>query len=154
MTQNTNVKPYLAITAAITAKVSELGLAPLATDPSTPSGLPENAGWVILAHSTDRAAPRIYLSKSGTVAESHVEIPVGEGGLPLPKPNGKIVCRVKPDADTLARATAKLSGASKVPTRRQAVAQPSPVEHPPVVNPAPASFLLSDDELAQELGLK
>lgn len=115
---NSTKSSYLALAAAITTKVKELGLPELVTDSSTESGLPENKGHFILTRG-DKGAPRIYVSKSGSYADSQVPVPPEDGGLPLPKDNGAIVCRVKVDADTLAMATAHLEGATRRGPRRQ-----------------------------------
>ncbi len=95
---------YLSFTAALKSKLAAEGVT-LRLDPSTPTGLPENAGWVKFESSVNEQ--KLYVKKSQGqqgFCETTVVIPSSTPGfLPLPKVNGKIHCRYAPDIDLIVK---------------------------------------------------
>lgn len=140
---------HLTFIAQTLAAAKALGLPDPQLDPSTESGLPENKGYVFIEYGPHLAAPAIIVPKSArgpAIVHSHVDLADMDGYIPLPKPNGRVVCHFKADPQAVASALTRFVGASKrpvaAPVRRLTPASGQPVARPTDVlraSPTPAS---------------
>jgi hypothetical protein len=113
-----NVPAYLTLVARILETAESLGLT-VARDPGTASTLPENKGFVFVRVNGGNAA-LIVPKHADRVkwADSHLDWTGREGYLPLPRPNGAVVCRIDPERVDLEAFLQALGGASKRASKR------------------------------------
>lgn len=136
---------HLTFIAQTLAAAKALGLPDPQADPGTESGLPENKGYVFIEYGPHLAAPAIIVPKSArgpAIVHSHVDLSDMDGYIPLPKPNGRVVCHFKATPAAVAQALTRFVGASKrpvaAPVRRLTPASGHPVapaHGQPVVSP-------------------
>ena len=129
---------HLTFIAQTLAAAKALGLPDPQLDPSTESGLPENKGYVFIEYGPHGAAPAIIVPKSArgpAIVHSHVDLSdMTEHYVPLPKPNGRVVCHLKAEPNAVASALSRFVNASKrpvaSPVRRLTPASGQPVSRP------------------------
>lgn len=118
-TSTSTTVPYMQFLAAVRAEIRRLGLPEPSTAP-TPSGLPENKGYVFIEWGEHLLVPALIVPKStlrmGNL-HSHVDLSDLPGYIPLRKPNGRVVCHFEPDPTKVSAALRRLIGASKVASR-------------------------------------
>ena len=134
---NTNQSQHLTFIAQTLAAAKALGLPDPQLYPSTESGLPEVKGYVFIEYGPHGAAPAIIVPKSArgpAIVHSHVDLSDMDGYVPLPKPNGRVVCHFKADPQAVASALTRFVHASKrpvaAPVRRLTPASGQPVSRP------------------------
>lgn len=139
---------YIQFTASVRRTIDGLGLPTPTLDPSTPTGLPENDGYVFVEWGQHLVAPAIIIPKSklrmGNL-HSHLDLSAYPGHVPLPKKNGRVVCHFEADLAKVSRVLALFADATASkrpvapPVKRQANAsQPAsqaPVSSTPVIDP-------------------
>lgn len=131
---STTTTPYVAIAARIRQFCTELGL-PQPVAAATPSGLPENAGWMFVQFSTDRSAAALIIQKTQGRApniHSHLDLQGLDGFIELPRLNGRVLCHFECDLNKV-RAVLHLfvdsvrrpvRASSKTPGKAQAASIP------------------------------
>lgn len=120
-TKKSESPEYVTFVAEVLRLYGELGI-PLVTTDGTPSGLPENKGWVRFESAVN--GHKVYVPKSvGRMGMVETTLPIQHlnGARPLPKVNGKIMCRHLPDATLLVGNTADLMAdpADRLPANRR-----------------------------------
>lgn len=134
MSNSTQQSQHLTFIAQTLAAAKALGLPDPTLDPSTESGLPENKGYAFIEYGVHLVAPAIIVPKSArgpAIVHSHIDLSDMDGYVPLPRPNGRVVCHLKADPKAVASALARFVGASKrpvaAPVRRLTPASGRPV---------------------------
>lgn len=137
MSNQTQQSQHLTFIAQTLAHARALGLPDPQLDPSTESGLPENKGFVFIEYGPHLVAPAIIVPRSArgpAIVHSHIDLSDLDGYVPLPKPNGRVVCHFLADPAKVASALARFVGASKrpvaAPVRRLTPASGQPVSRP------------------------
>lgn len=119
MSQNTAA--YKSFVASLKSKLTDAGVQLVETD-GTETGLPENKGWVRFESSVN--GHKFYVPKSELrMGLCETTLPIGHrnGARPLPKVNGKIMCRFTPDVDLIAETIADLMAGTedKLPANKK-----------------------------------
>ena len=117
-----NTAAYLKFVADLKSECEARGI-PLVTTPGTETGLPENKGWVCFQSSVN--GHKTYVPKSELrMGKADTTLPVanraGAESLGVtrsgkPRVNGKIQCRVQPDARLMADLMEEFYGDSRNP---------------------------------------
>ena len=131
---NQNQAPvHLQLVRQILAAAQAQGLPAPSADPTTPSGLPENEGFVFIEWGPHGVAPALIVPKSKNrmgALHSHLDLSDLDGHVPLPRRNGRVACHFEPDAAKVSRALARFIGASKAPARAPVRGQSSASQAP------------------------
>ena len=129
---STKTQPaYVQFIAGIRRTIQGLGLPTPTLDESTPTGLPENNGYVFVEWGVHGVAPAIIVPKSvmrmGNL-HSHLDLSAYPGHVPLPKKNGRVVCHFEADLAKVSRVLSLFADATAskrpvaAPVKRQASA--------------------------------
>lgn len=118
MSNNKSVPAYLSLVLELIATAESLGLA-VDRDPGTVSTVPENRGYCFVRIGGGSAALIIPKQTDKVMwCDSHIDWSGEKGYVPLPKPNGKVICRINPAEADLGSFLQALAGASVRASRR------------------------------------
>lgn len=133
-----------AFISALLIECTKQGLTPVSIDPTTESGLKENAGWAFLRfEGTHEAGASLIIPKAvnrlGNL-HSHVDLSGFDGYVATPKKNGKVVCHFTPDVTKVAAVLKQFLSAAKrataTPVKKDASQVASaPASEAPVATP-------------------
>lgn len=120
---------------ALLAEAKKQGITVVSLDPTTESGLKENRGYCFLRfEGTHEAGASLIIPKAvGRMGNlhSHVDLSAYDGYVPLPRPNGKVICHFAPDPQKVAKCLKEFLSAAK---RATAVATPKKTVATPVID--------------------
>jgi hypothetical protein len=163
---STTVLPYVAIAARVRQFCAELGL-PAPVTAATPSGLPENKGWMFMQFSEDKNAAALIVQKTEGKApnvHSHLDLAGHDGYIPLPKYNGRVLCHFECDLNKVKSVLHLFVASARRPihasrtTGKKSVTATIPglsddSEETSVAASEPASYQFTEEELDAEIAL-